>query len=76
MMTTSVAPTPYVITLQFHLDVERNGARWRIDSPDLPSLHVTAERLVDCRRLACDVLTAAGLADVEVMYLLAGDGRR
>jgi hypothetical protein len=65
------AEAPMLVTLRFSLDVDRDGhPNWTVDSPDLPSLHVSAARLIDCRRLAYDVLMAAGLGDVEVMYLL------
>jgi hypothetical protein len=50
-----------MITLWFHLEVDECGqAYWTINSPELPSLCARSTRLVECRQLALDALTAAG----------------
>lgn len=61
-----------MITVQFHLDVSGTGdAVWTADSPELPSLYASASRLVDCRRLAFDVLRAAGVQTAQIGYGLS-----
>lgn len=61
-----------MITIQFHLDVSGRGdAAWIADSPELPSLYVTASSLADCRRIAFDVLQAAGVETAHVAYGLS-----
>lgn len=61
-----------MVTLQFHVDIDDGGhASWSVVSPQLPSLYASAERLTDCRRLAFEVLDAAGLGSTDICYVLA-----
>jgi hypothetical protein len=63
----------HMITVEFHLDVSgTTDPTWFADSPELPSFYATAATLIDCRRVAFDVLRAAGVQTAHVAYGLSG----
>jgi hypothetical protein len=66
-----------VVVLQFHLEpTSRVEAVWWVDSPDLPSLYASAPRLVDCQRLALNLLTALDVKGGDVRSVFAGPAGR
>ena len=65
-----------MVVLQFHLEgTDGIDAAWWVDSPDLPSLFVTASRLAACQRLALDHLDDMDIDSTQVSCVLAGAGR-
>ena len=56
-----------MIELRYSFGINPEGFVWRVDSPDIPDLHVSARTLVDCQQRALDELTAQGL-DVDHLY--------
>jgi len=61
-----------MVVLEFHLEVTGAGeVLWSAGSPSIPSLRAFSPRLVDCQRLAIDVLEAADVDVSNVRYVLA-----
>jgi hypothetical protein len=62
-----------MVVLRFHLEISDDGdAYWLARSPQIPSLRAQSPRLIDCQRLAIDVLDAADVDTSAVVYELAG----
>jgi hypothetical protein len=61
-----------MVVLKFHLEVgDRGEAYWMVGSPQIPSLRAQSARLIDCQRLAIDVLDAADVDTSDLVYELA-----
>ena len=65
-----------MVLLQFHLDESpATDSFWWIDSPDVPSLYVSAETIDNARRLAMTRLEAADIDVTDVHYEIINAGQ-
>ena len=62
----------YMVVLRFHVQAsDRRDTWWSVDSPEVPTLYVSAVRLVDCQQLALAMLDAEQRSDADVRCVLA-----